>query len=149
MNRTVVETMSWLSFGLLGALFWGTAPVLGKLGLVRADPTLALALRSFVISLVLLLWLFLSGNLGQFKLFLQGGNAWLYLAGEGLLASLAGHLAYYYALKYGEASRVTPVMAAYPVVTVLLVWLFLGEKLTWSKVVGVLLIVAGVILLKK
>ncbi|MCL4424521.1 MAG: EamA family transporter [Firmicutes bacterium] len=62
---------------------------------------------------------------------------------------MAGHLAYYYALKSGEASRVTPVTAAYPVVTVLLVCLLLGEKLTWSKVVGVLLIVAGVILLKK
>ncbi|MCL6478466.1 MAG: DMT family transporter [Peptococcaceae bacterium] len=72
-----------------------------------------------------------------------------FLAGEGIFASLLGHLAYYHALKLGEASRIVPVVAAFPLVTVAVGLLFLGEKLSWYKLVGASLIIAGILLIKK
>ena len=55
-----------------------------------------------------------------------------------------GQLALFKALKFGEASRVVPIAASYPLVTVILAALFLGEKLTVPKVAGVLCIVVGI-----
>lgn len=134
-------------FALVGAALWGLAPILGKLGLVAVEPTLALSLRTFLISIILLIWFIFTGqwtNLTNLPT-----KSLLFLAGEGILASLLGHLAYYYALKYGEASRVSPVMASYPLLTVFLAVLLLGEKFSWYKVAGALLVLGGVVLLKK
>ena len=72
----------------------------------------------------------------------------VYRAG-GICAALLGHLAYYYALKLGDVSLVSPVIAAFPVVTVLLAFLLLGEKYTPGKLMGTLLIVLGVFVINK
>jgi transporter family protein len=45
----------------------------------------------------------------------------------------------------GEASRVAPIDKLSVVSVILLATLFLGEKLTWGKGIGVLLIAAGAI----
>jgi transporter family protein len=54
-------------------------------------------------------------------------------------------LCYFHALQVGEASRVAPVDKLSVVFVILLATAFLGEKLTWGKGVGVLLIAAGAI----
>ncbi len=69
------------------------------------------------------------------------------LAGEGILASLLGHFAYYYALKYGEASKVVPLISAYPLITMAFGVLFLNETLSWQKIGGAVLIIFGLLLL--
>ncbi|MEW6662031.1 MAG: EamA family transporter [Bacillota bacterium] len=136
--------MNSFFYALLGAFFWGLAPVLGKLGLVKVDPTLALAFRSFLISAVLLVWLILSGSYLDFTQVPL--KSWAFIAGEGLLASLLGHLAYYYALQGGQVTRVAPVLASYPMITFFLAILILGEKFSWTKMAGVGLILGGVML---
>jgi len=68
--------------------------------------------------------------------------AWL-VAGV-VVNPVLGQFALYKALKFGEASRVVPIAASYPLVTVILAALFLGEKLTAPKVAGVLCIVVGI-----
>ena len=134
-------------FALLTALCWGAAPLFGKVGLVRMDPTVAMTLRSFVISVLLLLWMVVTGGLGQFTgIDLRSG---LLIGAEGIFASLLGHLGYYYALKFGQASRVVPVASAFPLVALIGAILVLGERLTWSKGMGVVFIVAGVLLMKR
>ncbi|NPV79478.1 MAG: EamA family transporter [Firmicutes bacterium] len=47
------------------------------------------------------------------------------------------------------ASRVVPVTAAYPIVAVLLGWMVLKEGLTPLKVLGSILIIAGILLIKR
>jgi transporter family protein len=71
-----------------------------------------------------------------------------YIALEGICAALFAQLAYYYALKYGDVGRVSPLVAAFPLVAVFLGIVFLGEKLTVYKVLAALLIVSGITLLK-
>ena len=138
---------SGYGFALLAMLFWGLAPLLGKMGLgPGVSPLAALTLRSVVVSLLLLAVVTFQGQwaaLGQIPM-----RNMLLLALEGLLAALLGQLAYYYALKLDEVGRVTPVAAAFPLVAMLLGILLFGEELTVSKVGGAVLIVAGVALLK-
>lgn len=51
------------------------------------------------------------------------------------------------ALELGEASRVVPVSAAYPAATVVLAALFLGENISLARVSGLLMVIAGVVVL--
>ncbi|MFZ5646652.1 MAG: EamA family transporter [Bacillota bacterium] len=140
-----------LTLSLMLAFFamvcWGVAPVFSKLGLVKADPFLALTVRSFSVTVIL----FISGlALGKFSgMDLSDKKSYLFIVMEGILAALLGQLAYYYAQKLGDISRVTPIVAAFPIITVILAVLVLGEKFTWSKLMGTLLIVSGIILIKR
>jgi transporter family protein len=127
-------------------LFWGIAPIFGKLGLGSIQPLAALTIRSLVICSILLLAVTLSGQWSSVT-----GAAVKdvgYIALEGICAALFAQLAYYYALKYGDVGRVSPIVAAFPLVAVFLGIVFLGEKLTVYKVIAALLIVSGITLLK-
>lgn len=139
--------MSAFLFALIGLVLWGIAPIFGKIGLVQVSPGIALFMRSSIITAILLVWLLASGQ--TVHLAEVTPRSWLFIGLEGICAALLGHLAYYYALKMGEASVVSPVMAAFPVVTVLLAVLLLGEKYTPGKLLGTLLIILGVLVIKK
>jgi transporter family protein len=56
-------------------------------------------------------------------------------------------LCYFHALQVGEASRVAPIDKLSVVFVIVLSALFLGEKMTWGKGVGVVLIAAGAIVI--
>ena len=135
-------------FALVVSFLWGVAPIFGKVGLVKVEPTVALAFRSFVISFILLFWAIFTGHLDEIYS-LATSKAGLFIVAEGICASLLGHLAYYYALKYGEASKMVPVTASFPLITIILAILFLSEKFTPFKVIGAILIIAGVIIVKR
>ena len=130
----------------LAMLFWGLAPIFGKLGLASAPPLAALTIRSLVISAILLV---IAAGTGQWKAMLQVPfREASFLALEGICAALLGQLAYYYALKFGDVSQVTPVVAAFPVVALLLAFAVLGEQITATKIVAAILITTGIVLLR-
>ena len=130
----------------LAMLFWGLAPIFGKLGLSSVNPLAALTIRSLVISAILLV---IAMGTGQWKALLHvAPREASFRALEGICAALLGQLAYYYALKFGDVSRVAPVVAAFPVVAMLLAFVVLGEQITATKVSAAVLITAGVVLLR-
>lgn len=129
-------------FALATMFLWGTSPILGKLGLTRLDPAIALTLRSSVITLCLLVWAVLTGRLSA--LGQVDARSLIFLSSEGILGSLLGHLAYFYALKLGDPSEVIPVTAAYPLVAAIWGILVLGDRLTIGRGAGALLIILGV-----
>lgn len=139
--------MNPFTWALLTALVWGFVPVIEKFGLAKVAPLVGLFYRSLgVIVGIILLWAFQSKDIrASFSSFHPG---LLYLMGGGLLASVIGQICFYFALKNGEASRVVPLAAAYPLITFILGLIFLGEKITWAKVIGILCIIAGVGFLK-
>jgi transporter family protein len=61
------------------------------------------------------------------------------------LATGASWLCYFHALKIGPASRVAPIDKLSVVFVVVLAAIFLGEAFTWKIALGVLLMVAGAI----
>lgn len=70
------------------------------------------------------------------------------ILGSGLVAGAAAMLFFYTSLKFGEVSTVKPIaFATAPALAVLLGWLVLGERMNAHKAVGVLLILAGVVVL--
>ncbi len=63
-----------------------------------------------------------------------------------IVPQLIGHSSFNWALRYLSASLVALVILGEPVLSTAFAWLILGEKLTWAKVVGGLLIFAGIYL---
>ena len=123
-------------FAVITAVFWGVAPVFGKLGLESFSPFMALALRSFIISAVLLIWGLISGEFHHLSV---EPKSLLFIAGEGIFASLLGHLFYFYALKYGDVSKVVPVTSSFPLIAFLMALLFFHEKITLINGLGAFL----------
>lgn len=140
------EDVNWLVFALLTAFFWGIAPVFARIGLVKVDPIIALAMRTFSITVGLILIITITGKWEAVRS-IEGRSA-MFLVAEGLMASLFGHYAYFYALKLGNVAQVVPITASFPIVAMIAAALFLGEKITLIKVVGAFLIVAGAYLVR-
>jgi transporter family protein len=139
--------MNAFLWALLTACIWGIVPLMEKVGLGNAPPTTGVMVRSLGVMAGLLLFGWLWSPWAALRTL--SGSSILLLAGGGLLASFIGQLAFYQALRTGALSQVTPVAGAYPLVASLLGWWLLRESVTLPRVVGVALIIAGVILLRK
>ena len=138
--------MTWFIWALLAALFWGFAPILARMGLVKAEPLAALFIRTSGVFFGLI---FLNSIFHQWHSVKSIPlKSWLILLAEGLLASLFGHFAYFYALKLGRASLVVPITAAFPLVALFFAWLILGEQVSVLKLAGAFLIIGGIVLIK-
>lgn len=135
----------WFLYALLSALTAALVAIFGKLGLKTLDTTLATTLRS----LVMFAFLF-AVSLG-FKKFsgfdwrMLGSREWFFILLSGI-AGAASWLFYFFALKFGLASRVSVVDRLSLVFVIILAALFLGEKITLKVAIGTILIVVGAIL---
>lgn len=132
---------------VLSALIWGMAPIFEKVGLnSKIDPYLGVVVRTLPIAFIGLTGLILMGRIDS--LFQVDTKSAVFVIIGGLIAGFIGQIVFYTALKSGEASVVVPVAATYPLVALVVSILFLGEAITWQKVTGIGLVVAGVVMLK-
>lgn len=131
---------------IITMVFWGAAPIFGKIGLAKINPYIALAIRSFIIAIIMLIIISVRGDFRE--LIKVDLKSIAFIGLEGIFASLIGHFAYYYALKLGETSKIVPITSAFPLITVLIALIFLSERITVFKGSGVILIIAGIILLR-
>lgn len=129
---------------LFAAVSWGIAPLFGKVGLRGINPISGLAARTIVTVFFVWGWFIASGNLKNISAIPAKG--WICLAVEAFLATFAGDLAYYAAIKYGSIGQTALVLAASPLITLWIGYSFLGEDITAVKLLGALLIVLGVCL---
>lgn len=129
---------------VFGAVCWGIAPVFGKIGLKGTGPLDGLAARTIITVLLVAGWVIGSGRVG--RIFTIPSRRWYFLAAEAFLATFAGDLAYYAALKRGNVGQTALVMAASPLITLVIAWCFLGETLSATKLAGAVFIIAGVTL---
>ena len=131
----------------LTLLFWGSAPLFEKIGLRGTSPFVALTVRTTFASLVLLGGcLFLGETRALFSLTLRDYVA---LGGSGLIAGVLGMFTYFSLLKGGEASKIVPLTAAYPLVTALLSFVILGERLSPLRLLGIFFTILGLIILQR
>ena len=140
--------MTSFGWALLASFCWGFAPLLEKVGLRgNTDPVIGVLVRSIGVILGTLCFLPILPKLsGRFS-DLTPRN-WIFLCLGGLVASVLGQLCFYRALKTGDVSRVVPIGASYPVLAFLLGTVFLGESFTVAKAGGIILVMAGVYLLR-
>ena len=131
-----------MTWSLLSALFAALTAILAKLGVAGLDANVATAIRTSV--LVVFTWLIAYAMRQPASFQVLSGKTWLFLVLSGLATGLSW-LCYFRALQAGSASRVAPIDKLSVALVILLAALFLGERLTWSKGLGGLLIVAGAI----
>jgi transporter family protein len=134
--------MTWLTWSLLSAFFAALTAILAKVGVAGVDANLATAVRTSVV--VLFTWLLAYATRQPSGLQALTNRTWLFLTLSGVATGLSW-LCYFHALQIGQASRVAPVDKLSVVLVILFGALFLGERLTWARGVGGLLIVAGAI----
>lgn len=134
--------MTWLGWALLSACFAAATAILAKLGVEGVDSNFATAVRTTVV--VVFTWAIVVGSEQSRAFRVSSNRTWVYLVLSGLATGLSW-LCYFRALQLGPASRVAPIDKLSVALVIVAGALFLGEKLTWGKGIGGLLIVAGAI----
>ena len=134
----------WMILALLSAVFAALTSSLAKVGIENVDSTLATAIRTVVV--VLMAWgmVFLTNT--QNGVMEIGRKSWVFLILSGL-ATGASWLCYYKALQIGEVSKVVPIDKLSVVISLVLAFVFLHEKVTAKSLVGCVLIGAGTLLM--
>ncbi len=127
---------------VITALCWGFSPILEKAGLAKVDPLIAITIRSFTISIVLAVIVTVTGRIKD--LIAVDIKGLLLFASSGILAGLLGMWTYFAVLRLQPASRIVPIAAAYPLVTVVLSVLILKEGVTLGHAFGTILIITGI-----
>lgn len=134
----------WVLFAFGSALFAGITSILAKCGIRKTDSNVATAIRTVVVLLFSWLMVFLTGSQSQIGEI--GGRTWLFLVLSGL-ATGASWLCYFKALQLGDINKVVPIDKSSVILTILLAFLLLGEKISLPKAVGVVTIGIGTFLM--
>ncbi|WP_461829308.1 EamA family transporter [Aquifex sp.] len=139
-----MENLKAVFWALLTALIWGSAPVLFKLGLKgEISPLVGILIHNLTATVfALIAVLALRENPFNYPL-----KEIIMVALGGFVSGFLGLLVYYKAIKVGDVSIVAPVAASSPLFSALLAAIILGESLTPLKIVGSLLVIAGIVLL--
>jgi len=137
-----VETITWLTWSLLSAFFAAVTAILAKLGVAGIDANLATAVRTSIVVAFAWVLAYATRESAGFQAF--SNRTWLFLILSGLATGLSW-LCYFHALQIGLASRVAPIDKLSVVLVIVFGALFLGERLTWTRGIGGLLIAAGAI----
>jgi transporter family protein len=130
-------------FAILAAVFAALVVVLTKAGLEEVDSILAFAIQAVMILLITWTMVLVQGSLHQ--LAGQSKRTWLFLIAAGICTTLSTVFSYR-ALKLADATLVVPIERMSLVIVVILSVLFLKEKMSWQAITGIVLMVAGAIL---
>jgi transporter family protein len=134
---------SWLPWALLSAAFAALTAIFAKVGVANINADFATLVRTVVILCFLL---GLVSATGQWQApGSVSGRTWLFLVLSGL-ATGASWLCYFRALKLGDAARVAPIDKLSVVLVALFGVVFLGERLSGTNWLGVVLIASGALL---
>ena len=140
----MVSASNWFFWALLSAVFAALTAIFAKIGLEGVDSDLATLIRTFVIMVVLIGFVHLTGKWSNpFEL---TSRTWLFLVLSGL-ATGASWVCYFRALKIGEASKVAPVDKLSLLLVAVFAFLFLNERPSVREWVGILMVGAGVLVL--
>lgn len=130
----------WLLFAILSSVFAALTTILAKVGIDGVDSNLGTAIRTFVVLIMAWTMVFITGSENGISSISK--KSWLFLILSGL-ATGASWLCYYKALQTGDVSKVAPIDKMSIVLTLILAFIFLGEKFTAKSLIGTLLLTAG------
>lgn len=131
---------------LLVAFVWGFAPIFEKLSLSKAQPLASATIRSVFLTCFLLVIFFIYSS--PKEVFLLPRKTILYIILGGLFGGGIGLLLYFFALKAGDASRIVPLVATYPLFTSFFSFIILKEDFSLAKILGTILIIGGIFLIQ-
>ena len=135
---------TWVIYAILASLFAGVTAILAKIGIKGVNSHLATAIRTVVI--VIFSWLIVLMVGSHTELASVGMRSWVFLIASGL-ATGASWLCFFYALKFGTVSNVSPLKKSSMILTIFLAFLVLGEPVGITQIVGILFIIAGTVVM--
>ena len=135
--------MSWLLYAFISAGASALTAILAKIGVEGVPSTLATAIRSAVI--LVLMWVMVVGLQEYRAIPALSRRSLIYLILSGVATGVAW-FAYFRALQLGPASRVAPIDKLSLPLTIVLAALWLGEPISWRVGAGVALMTAGALL---
>lgn len=130
--------MLWFPLAVGAALFWSVGQILIKKGFDTIPP-----LWNNILNDLLSLFIYIPSALilSGFSITRPPSIVFIYL----FLSSMLYHL-FFYAISKGQISLTGTVVAGYPVVTIILSYFFLGERLTVFQYAGIVLILFGCVI---
>ncbi len=138
------EKRSWLLYACLSAVFASLTSILGKIGIEGLNSNLGTAIRTAVVLLMAWIMVFAKGKQKEIGRIDRRELGFICLSG---LATGGSWLCYYKALQDGLASVVVPIDKLSILVTIAFSYLVFHEKLTKRAAIGLVLIVAGTLLM--
>lgn len=134
----------WILYAVLSAVFAALTSILAKMGINGVNSNLATAVRTVVVLAMAWGIVLLTGAQTGLRDLTQKNVLFLILSG---LATGASWLFYYKAIQMGDVSKVVPIDKFSVVLTMILAFVFLHEKVDAKTVIGGALITAGTFVL--
>ena len=129
---------------MLSAVFASLTSILGKVGIEGINSNLGTAIRTIVVLIMAWIVVFVTEKQHTVKQIEKKELGFICLSG---LATGGSWLCYYKALQDGLASVVVPIDKLSIVVTIVFSYIVFKEKLTMKSFVGLVLIIAGTLLM--
>ena len=128
----------WILFAVSSAVFAGLTAVIAKMGIKDVDSDVAIAVRTTVVLIFSGIMVFMTkGYTSEIS-----GRSFIFLILSGIATGLSW-ICYFKALQIGDVNKVAPIDKSSTVLTIILAFIFLGERLTPEKTAGIILIGIG------
>ena len=134
----------WLIYAFGSAFFAGITSILAKVGIRDVDSHLATAIRTIIVLIFSWIMVFLIGS--QSTIVNIDGKTFLFLILSGLSTG-GSWLCYFKALQLGDFNKVVPIDKSSTILTMILAFIFLNEKITINMVIGMIGIAIGTYLM--
>ncbi len=125
---------------VLVTVIWGATPACGKILSNSLSPLLITGMRFGIISLLLFIWLFASGQSKQLRMSRQ---MLLLMAAMGFVGILVHNGLLFTGLHYTTATNAALIESIGPTATTVLAFIFIGERLTRVGWLGIVISCAG------
>lgn len=134
----------WILYAIGSAFFAGVTSILAKIGIQQTDSNVATAIRTVIVLVFSWFMVFIVSSFQTISEISLKTLLFLILSG---LATGGSWLCYFKALQLGDVNKVTPIDKSSTVLTMILAFIFLGERLSITKLLGMIGIGVGTYLM--
>ncbi|MDY5807062.1 MAG: EamA family transporter, partial [Lachnospira sp.] len=134
----------WLIYAVLSAVFASLTSILGKIGISGVDSNLGTAIRTVVVLFMAWIVVFVKGKQCEVKKVEKKELGFIVLSG---IATGSSWLCYYRALQTGPASVIVPIDKLSILISIAFSYVVFKEKLSKKAFAGLVLIVAGTLVM--
>ncbi len=127
-------------FAMISGMLYASYIIISKSVLEKMDVLSFMSIVLFSSSLVLAIVCWIAGEC--FSGF--STTAWLVLLVQGIVCQLIAWLLISYATQHLRATRVSLSLLSQAVLTTFLAWIFLGEMMSWDRIVGAVFLLLGI-----
>ena len=134
----------WIIYAFASAIFAGATSILAKVGIKDVDSHVATAIRTVVVLIFSCIMVLVVGS--QWTLNEISSKSYMFLVLSGI-ATGASWLCYFKALQIGDVNKVVPIDKSSTILTMILAFIILGEKITLNMIIGIIGLAIGTYLM--